>query len=110
MERVIPGHLWGEIYSWTVVRRPRIFPYGMAWVDVEIPGGGRRRITAKITDLDPSRMDPAGVEEQVHIGDRVEIITRELTRDTTDPAEREDDGRGLLVYGYAARHPLEEEG
>jgi len=108
MERLIPGHLRGEIYSFTAVRREGIFPYGMAWVDVDIPGGGKRRITALLIDLDLNRMDLAGFEEQVHIGDRVEIITREWTRTTQDPAEDEGYARRLLVYGYAARLVCEE--
>ena len=108
MERLSPGHLRGEIFAFTTIRRDGIFPYGMAWVDVELLGGSTRRITVKLTDLDPNRMDPAGMEEQVHIGDRVEIITREWTRVTQDPADGKDHDRGLLVYGYAARLICEE--
>ena len=54
-------------------------------------------MTMRVTDLDPNRMDPAGIEEQVRIGDPVEVITRRII----DPGER-----GVIPYGYAARHPL----
>lgn len=104
MEREIPGQLQGEIYSWTVVRQPpagleQYAPYGIAWVSVELPGGGKRLLTARITDLDPNRMDPAGVEEQVQTGDRVELVTRNLMKS---------DEYGPLIYGYAARLTCEE--
>lgn len=103
MERLIPGHLKGTIYSFTTERQApstheEFAPYVVALIDVEQLDGSTQRMTMRMTDLDFNRMDPRGVESQVHIGDRVEVVTRRL---------RSDGERGLLDHGYAARRCLE---
>ena len=105
MERLIPAHLQGTIFSFTVIREEeeqihKMVPYVLALVDLELDGGGTRRVTTRITDLDPNRMSQAGVLEQVAIGDRVELITRKLG---------EDGERGPLKYAFSARHLIGEE-
>lgn len=99
----MPNQLTGTIYSWTVVRQApegyeHLAPYVMALVDVNESGGGMGRLLMRITDLDPNKMDPEGVESQVSIDDRVEIVTRKKG------GEGE---RGVLSYIYAARHPID---
>lgn len=80
----------GEIFSYTVVQDvPEGYeeqsPYVLALVRLDEGA----LITAQITDL--------GDEEQVAIGDRVEMVTRKLT--TEGPT-------GMIVYGYKFRKIL----
>lgn len=79
----------GEIYSFTTVQEtPEGFdeqaPYVLALVKLD----EGPIITAQITDLDGA---------EIHIGDRVEMVTRKLTTEGT---------RGMIVYGYKFRKVL----
>ncbi len=76
----------GEVYSFTTIHSaPRGFekyaPYMVALVRLE----EGPLVTAQLTDVD---------ESEVYIGMPVEMVTRVL---------REDDKRGMIVYGYKFR-------
>ncbi|OGV90633.1 hypothetical protein A2783_05735 [Microgenomates group bacterium RIFCSPHIGHO2_01_FULL_45_11] len=91
--------LTGEIYSFTVVHEPPSthegwVPYVMALVKVNVPSGRQRLMTMRVTDLDLTRT----LGDQIQIGDQVEVVTRQIV----PPSER-----GVIVYGYTARQPLE---
>ena len=78
----------GEIYSFTTLQEtPENFdeqaPYMLALVKLD----EGPLITAQLTDID----------DEVAIGDRVEMVTRKLT---TEGA------RGMIVYGYKFRKIL----
>jgi hypothetical protein len=78
----------GEIYSFTTVQEtPEGFddqaPYMLALVKLD----EGPLITAQLTDVD----------DEIAIGDRVEMVTRKLT---TEGA------RGMIVYGYKFRKVL----
>ncbi len=75
----------GEIYSYTVIQEaPQGYeeqsPYYLALVKLD----EGTIVTAQVTDVD----------EELRIGDRVEMVTRKLT------AEGE---KGMIVYGYKFR-------
>jgi len=79
----------GEIYSYTVIQDAPIdyqvqVPYMLALVKLDEGS----IITAQLTDVD----DP------VHIGDRVEMVTRKLMSEGED---------GAIVYGYKFRKLLD---
>lgn len=95
MRKEIPGQPAGIIYSLTIVHEApstheEFAPYTIALVDIELKNGETRRITARLTDLDPS--------QSCQIDDRVELVTRRL---------RIEGDRGHIIYGYAARPVLE---
>src|SRR5215813_13213287 len=78
----------GEIYSFTTLQEtPENFddqaPYMLALIKLD----EGPLITAQLTDVD----------EQVAIGDRVEMVTRKLTTEGE---------RGMIVYGYKFRKIL----
>ena len=78
----------GEVYSFTTLQEtPENFddqaPYMLALVKLD----EGPLITAQLTDID----------EQVAIGDRVEMVTRKLTTEGE---------RGMIVYGYKFRKIL----
>lgn len=82
----------GEVYSYTTVHEaPAGFqdqaPYSVALVKLE----EGPIVTAQLTDL--------GNRNDVHIGQRVEMVTRRLRQDG--------DERGLIVYGYKFRPVME---
>jgi uncharacterized OB-fold protein len=103
MRKEIPGHMTGTIYSWTVMRKALpeykyLEPYVVGLVDVDLPGGGKRRMIMKVTDLDFNQMGPGEVGSQIKIGDRVEIVTRKAG---------EGGERGVLPYIFTARLPID---
>lgn len=76
---------FGRVYSHTLLREaPDDFamqaPYHLALVKLD----DGSLITAQLTDVDG----------EIHIGDRVEMVTRKLTTDGE---------RGMIVYGYKFR-------
>ncbi len=78
----------GEVYSFTTLQEtPENFddqaPYMLALIKLD----EGPLITAQLTDVD----------EQVAIGDRVEMVTRKLTTEGE---------RGMIVYGYKFRKIL----
>ena len=75
----------GSVYSFTRVQEPPAgfeaqAPYYLALVQLE----DGHLITSQLTDVD----------DDVEIGDRVEMVTRKLTTDGQ---------RGIIVYGYKFR-------
>lgn len=75
----------GEIYSYTVVQEvPSGYeeqsPYYLALVKLD----EGTIVTAQLTDVDG----------EIHIGDRVEMVTRKLTTEGS---------KGMIVYGYKFR-------
>lgn len=75
----------GEIYSFTILQdAPESFaeqaPYILALVKLD----EGPIITAQLTDVD----------EEVQIGDRVEMVTRKLTTEGS---------QGIIIYGYKFR-------
>lgn len=83
----------GAIYSYsTMYNAPKGFedqkPYTVALVKMD----DGPMITAQLTDVD---------HDQVHIGMRVEMVTRKL---------REDGSEGQIIYGYKFRPLLERAG
>lgn len=91
----------GEVYSYTVVRyeyAPEGFkeqaPFVLALVKLE----EGPMITAQLTDLvhvDPDTND--GVPFDIHIGDRLEMVTRKIKS-----GNKED----IITYGYKFRLPV----
>lgn len=80
----------GTVYSYTVVyQAPEGFedyvPYVVALIDLE----EGVRITAQLTDVDP---------DDVSIGMPVEMVVRKLS---------EEGERGVILYGYKFRPPLQ---
>jgi uncharacterized protein len=81
----------GEIYSYTMLQEaPAGFdaqaPYILALVRLD----EGPMVTAQITD----------VGDAIHIGDRVEMVTRKLTTEGS---------KGMIVYGYKFRKLLSDE-
>lgn len=79
------GAVLGTIYSYTVVQEVPVefedyAPYILALVELD----DGVKVTAQLTDVDGD----------IHIGDRVEMVTRKL---------RTDGSRGMIVYGYKFR-------
>jgi hypothetical protein len=79
----------GSVYSFTTLTEPpegfeEQAPYTLALVKLD----EGPLITAQLTDLDAP----------VQIGDRVEMVTRKLTTEGK---------KGMIVYGYKFRKPLE---
>ncbi|GAB4526668.1 MAG: hypothetical protein OHK0046_43720 [Anaerolineae bacterium] len=75
----------GEVFSFTTLQEtPESFneqaPYTLALIKLD----EGPMITAQVTDLD----------EPLHIGDRVEMVTRKLTTEGK---------KGMIVYGYKFR-------
>lgn len=96
MRKEIPGQPLGTVYSFTEVSREaapdtheELAPYVVALVDVNLGNGQTRRMTMRMTQLDP--------DQEIRIGDPVELVTGVWYKDGE---------RGLLVYGYAARPQL----
>ena len=90
----------GIIYSVTEISRegaPTGFeylaPYCVALVDMD----ESFRVTAMVTDLDLDVKTGALVLPKV--GDEVEVVTRKYRDDG--------DERGLIIYGYKCRSPIE---
>jgi uncharacterized OB-fold protein len=82
----------GEVYSFsTMYNAPKGFeeqkPYTVALIRMD----DGPMVTAQLTDVD---------HDQVHIGMRVEMVTRKI---------REDGNEGQIIYGYKFRPPLERE-
>ncbi|GIV78680.1 Zn-ribbon domain-containing OB-fold protein [Litorilinea aerophila] len=80
---------YGEVYSFsTMYTVPKGFddqkPYTVALIKLD----EGPMVTAQLTDVDPA---------DVHIGMRVEMVTRKL---------REDGGEGQIIYGYKFRPVL----
>lgn len=80
----------GEVYSFsTMYNAPKGFeeqkPYTVALIKMD----DGPMITAQLTDID---------HDQVHIGLRVEMVTRKI---------REDGSEGQIIYGYKFRPLLE---
>jgi uncharacterized OB-fold protein len=80
----------GEIYSFTTLQEvPEDFeeqaPYVVALVKLD----EGTMVLAQITDID--------IEEELQIGDRVEMVTRKLTTEGI---------KGMIVYGYKFRKVL----
>lgn len=78
----------GEVYSYTVLQEPPDgfedqAPYVLALVKLD----EGPLITAQLTDVD----------DQVAIGDRVEMVTRKLSTEG---------GKGMIIYGYKFRKVL----
>ena len=89
LKQNLSGH--GEIYSFsTMYNAPKGFeeqkPYTVALVKMD----DGPMVTAQLTDVD---------HDQVHIGMRVEMVTRKI---------REDGDEGQIIYGYKFRPPLEQ--
>jgi uncharacterized OB-fold protein len=80
----------GEVYSYTVVHdAPAGFdgaPYAVALVKLD----EGPMLTTQLTDVNL---------KDVHIGQRVEMVTRKLREDGNE--------RGMLIYGYKFRPTLE---
>lgn len=96
MRKEIPGQPLGTVYSFTQVSRDaapstheEFAPYVVALVDVTLGNGQARRMTVRMTQLDP--------DHEIKIGDPVELVTGVLRRYGE---------RGLIIYGYAARSSL----
>jgi uncharacterized OB-fold protein len=80
----------GEVYTYsTMYNVPKGFedqaPYTIAIIQLD----EGPRVTAQLTDVN---------HDQVHIGMRVEVVTRKL---------KEEGPEGLLIYGYKFRPVLE---
>ncbi|MDQ7024781.1 MAG: Zn-ribbon domain-containing OB-fold protein [Anaerolineae bacterium] len=78
----------GEVYSYTVVQDPPLgyednAPYILALVKLDEGA----IITAQLTDVD----------DNITIGDRVEMVTRKLTSEGQ---------QGMIIYGYKFRPML----
>lgn len=85
----------GEVYSYTTIYdAPEGFeqyvPYTVALVKLD----EGPMLTAQLTDLDSEKE----VDEQIHIGLPVEMVTRKL---------RTDGEEGMIVYGYKFRPIIE---
>ncbi len=98
MNREFRGQPRGIIYSFTKVSQApssheEFEPYVCVVVDVELENGQTRRMSMRMTDLDPN--------SEIQIGDPVEIVTRVWKREGE---------RGYIIHGYAARSPLRLEG
>jgi uncharacterized OB-fold protein len=90
------GH--GEIFSYTIVyEAPEGYgdqaPYVLALVKLE----EGPMVTAQLTDLEYEWVE-GKMEYQVEIGMPVEMVTRKL---------KSEGDRGIIVYGYKFRPPLE---
>ncbi|OGY19041.1 MAG: hypothetical protein A2900_00845 [Candidatus Chisholmbacteria bacterium RIFCSPLOWO2_01_FULL_50_28] len=94
MRHEIPGQPYGTIYSFTTVHEApstheEFAPYVEALIDVEQGNDKTRRLSMRMTDIDPA--------EERRIGDPVEVVTR---------IWKKDGKRGLIMHGYAARAPI----
>ena len=88
----------GEVFSYTVVyEAPEGYenqvPYVLALVELE----EGPMVTAQLTDLE-YEWEEGKMEYKVEIGMPVEMVTRKL---------KSEGERGILVYGYKFRPPLE---
>jgi len=80
----------GEVYSFTVMYNAptgfeKFVPYAIALVKLE----EGPMITTQLTDVDL---------DKIYIGMPVEMVTRKI---------KEEDDRGLILYGYKFRPPLQ---